>query len=227
VHPLDSQLPIGTKIAIREPYVKISGGGGGQPFVRVDSPTDIIVLEDDDSHCKALPGVMTGVFVGIQVNKSAENYKALGNTAFQRKDYYVSGGRKEISGFALTLCKSALAAYQHAFKASGAQKIHGALHSNVSATCLHLSKPGRAYLAAKAALAANLEEPHLVAKALFRQASAAYQLRCFNEAESLFKRGLTVAGSNEKAQGLAKEFDECLARTSQRLRERDTGVYEF
>ena len=98
---------------------------------------------------------------------------------------------------------------------------------NISATCLHLSKPGRAYLSAKAALAANLDEPRLVAKALFRQGSAAYQLRCFNEAESLFKRGLTVAGNDEKAQGLAKEFNECLTRTSERLRERDTGVYDF
>jgi hypothetical protein len=67
----------------------------------------------------------------------------------------------------------------------------------------------------------------MVAKALFRQASAAYQLRCFNEADSLFKRGLTVAGGDAKAQGLANEFNECLARTSKRLRERDTGVYDF
>jgi len=66
-----------------------------------------------------------------------------------------------------------------------------------------------------------------VAKALFRQASAAYQLRCFNEAESLFKCGLTVAGSDAKTQDLAKEFNKCLARTSQRLRERDTGAYDF
>ena len=67
----------------------------------------------------------------------------------------------------------------------------------------------------------------MVAKALFRQASAAYQLRCFNEAESLFNRGLAVAESDAKAQGLAKEFNDCLARTSERLRERDTGVYDF
>ena len=67
----------------------------------------------------------------------------------------------------------------------------------------------------------------MVAKALFRQGSAAYQLRCFNEAESLFKRGLAVAESDAKAQGLAKEFNECLARTLERLRERDTGVYDF
>jgi hypothetical protein len=67
----------------------------------------------------------------------------------------------------------------------------------------------------------------MVAKALFRQASAAYQLRCFNEAELLFKRGLAVAGSDAKAQSLAKEFDAYLARTEQRLRERDTGAYDF
>ena len=67
----------------------------------------------------------------------------------------------------------------------------------------------------------------MVAKALFRQASAAYQLRCFNEAEALFKRGLAVAEGDAKAQGLAKEFNEYLARTSERLRERDTGVYDF
>jgi len=91
---LDSQLPIGTKIAIREPYVKISGGGGGQPFMRVDSPTDIIVLEDDDPLCKAVTWRYDGNLRPIQANKSAENYKTLGNTAFQRKDYYVSGGIK-------------------------------------------------------------------------------------------------------------------------------------
>jgi len=67
----------------------------------------------------------------------------------------------------------------------------------------------------------------MIAKALFRQASAAYQLRCFNEADLLFKRGLAVAGSDAKAQGLTKEFNECLARTSERLRERDTGIYDF
>ena len=91
---LDSQLPIGTKIAIREPYVKISGGGGGQPFVRVDSPTDIVVLEDDDSHCKAITWRHDGGLRRNQATKSAEDYKALGNTAFQRKDYYVSGATK-------------------------------------------------------------------------------------------------------------------------------------
>jgi hypothetical protein len=91
---LDSQLPIGTKIAIREPYVKISGGGGGQPFVRVDSPTDIVVLDDDDPRYKGVTWRYDGGLRRIQVNKSAENYKALGNTAFQRKDYCVSGGVK-------------------------------------------------------------------------------------------------------------------------------------
>ena len=111
--------------------------------------------------------------------------------------------------------------------APGVQKINGALYSNISATCLHLSKPGRAYLSAKAALAANLTESRLVAKALFRQGSAAYQLRCFNEAESLFKRGLTVSGNDEKAQDLAKEFNECLTKTLKRIQERDAGVYDF
>ncbi len=130
-------------------------------------------------------------------------------------------------GLALTVSQSALAAYDHALKAPGAQEIRGALYSNISATCLHLSKLGRAYLSAKAAVAANLTDARLVAKALFRQGSAAYQLRCFHDAESLFKRGLTVAGSDEKAQDLAKEFNECLTRTSERLRERDTGAYDF
>ena len=224
--PLDSQLPIGTKIAIREPYVKIGVCGGGEPFVRVDSPTDIVVLEDDDPCCKGVTWRYDGSLRRIQANKSAESYKALGNNAFQRNDYYVSGGVKRFWAF-LTVSQSALAAYEHALKAPGAQKIRGALYSNISATCIHLSKPGRAYLSAKAALAANLTEPRLVAKALFRQGSAAYQLRCFNEAESLFKRGLTVAGSDAKAHGLTKEFNESLTRTSERLRERDTGVYDF
>ena len=92
--PLDSQLPIGTKIAIREPYVKIGACGGGQPFVRVDSPTDIVVLEDDDPHCKGVTWRYDGSLRPIQGNKSAENYKALGNTSFQKYDYYVSGGVK-------------------------------------------------------------------------------------------------------------------------------------
>ena len=130
-------------------------------------------------------------------------------------------------GPTLTVSQSALTAYEDALKAPGAQKIRGALYSNISATCLHLSKPGRAYLSAKAALAAKLTEPLLVAKALFRQGSAAYQLRCFKEAESLFKRGLTVSGSDAKAQDIAKEFNVCLTRTSERLRERDAGVYDF
>ena len=92
---LDSQLPIGTKIAIREPYVKISGSGGGQPFVRVDSPTDIVVLEDDDPHCKGVTWRYDGGLRRIQANKSAESYKALGNAEFQIHDYYVSGGVKK------------------------------------------------------------------------------------------------------------------------------------
>ena len=91
---LDSQLPIGTKIAIREPYVKVGSVGAGQPFVRVDSPTDIVVFEDDDPRCKVVTWRYDGNLRRIQVNKSAENYKALGNTAFQRKDYYVSAGIK-------------------------------------------------------------------------------------------------------------------------------------
>ena len=92
--PLDARLPIGTKIAIREPYVKISGGGGGQPFVRVDSPTDIVIFKDDDPRCKGVTWRYDGSLRRVNVNKSAENYKALGNTAFQRKDYYVSGSVK-------------------------------------------------------------------------------------------------------------------------------------
>src|SRR5258706_4220566 len=91
---LDGQLPIGTKFAIREPYGKISGGGGGQPFVRVDSPTDIVVLEDDDPHCNGVTWRYDGNLRRIQANKSAESYKALGNSAFQRNDHYVSGSVK-------------------------------------------------------------------------------------------------------------------------------------
>jgi hypothetical protein len=87
---LDSQLPIGTKISIREPYVKV-GAGGGQPFVRVNSPTDIVVLEEDDPRCEGVTWRYDGGLRRIQANKTAEDYKALGNTAFQRKDYYVSG----------------------------------------------------------------------------------------------------------------------------------------
>jgi hypothetical protein len=96
---LDSQLPIGTKIAIREPYVKISGGGGGQPFVRVDSPTDIVILEDNDRRCESVTWRYDGGLRQIQSSKSAEDYKALGNTAFQRKDYYVSGHPRQIYHF--------------------------------------------------------------------------------------------------------------------------------
>jgi hypothetical protein len=125
------------------------------------------------------------------------------------------------------ISQSAIAAYRQALKAPGAQKIHGTLYSNISATCLHLSKPGHAYLSAKAALATNFAEPQLVAKAVFRQGSAAYQLRCFNEALALFKRGLATSGSDSKARGMANEFDECLVRTSQRLREQTTGAYDF
>lgn len=63
--------------------------------MRVDSPTDIVVLEDDDSRCKGITWHHDGGLRRNQANKSAEDYKALGNTAFQRKDYYVSGVAKE------------------------------------------------------------------------------------------------------------------------------------
>ncbi len=90
---LDSQLPIGTKIAIREPCVKISAGDG-QLFVRVDSPTDIVVLEDDDPRCNGVTWRYDKSPRWIQANMSAESYKALGNSEFQRNDYYVSEGVK-------------------------------------------------------------------------------------------------------------------------------------
>lgn len=78
---LDAQFPVGLILAIREPYFKVPSIGN-DAFIRVDSPSDIILVNSSDPLAQGV--VWQSIRnVAIDFSDDAERCKALGNKYFK------------------------------------------------------------------------------------------------------------------------------------------------
>jgi len=77
---LDALFPLGTTIAIKEPWVKMSMGDGNKAeMLRVDSPTDIVFIDEPDLILKGVVWRLSDTPSRKNVAKQPEEWKALGN----------------------------------------------------------------------------------------------------------------------------------------------------
>ncbi|KAM0466045.1 hypothetical protein ACHAPV_000998 [Trichoderma viride] len=197
-------LPQGAIVAVKEPYYKLTADGG--PFVRVDHPTDFVLLKPGNS---IIPRRFDTRIK--QIGQSATRLKEEGNSRFQRGDFQVAA---EIYSDALDACGLG----------GDDNDLRRDLCRNRAAANLRL---GRYELAIKDAMAsmASAEDiteaaKSLNIKALYRAGKAAYEMQDFAQAKRHFGQVLELDTGNKEAR-----VD--LSRTEKRLSEQENGDYDF
>ncbi|KAK4119744.1 hypothetical protein N657DRAFT_649890 [Parathielavia appendiculata] len=189
---------------LREPYFTLTEEG--EPTLRVDHPSDIIVLYEREnpqpqSHSPVEP------------EEAASSYKQKGNAALQQ-------GNLPLAHHYYTTALDLLTA-----TSSPNPTLTRDLHRNRAYVNLLIGH----FTAAKSdALSALIPQPaennvqaaELNGKVYFRAATAAYNLRQFEDAQDFFEKQLALMPANKAAASN-------LARTKARLREQREGVYDF
>ncbi|KAL6897058.1 hypothetical protein GGI43DRAFT_106339 [Trichoderma evansii] len=197
-------LPQGAIVAIKEPYYKRTADGG--LFVRVDHPTDFVLLKPGDSIIPRSLDARTK-----KINQSAIRLKEEGNAKFKRGEFQVAA---EVYSDALEACGLG----------EDDDDLRRDLRRNRAAANLRL---GRYELAIKDAMASMISTEHISeaaksvnAKALYRAGKAAYEMQDFAQAKQHFARVLELDRGNKEAQN---DF----SRTMKRLSEQEKGNYDF
>ncbi|KAL7971349.1 hypothetical protein HDV63DRAFT_416450 [Trichoderma sp. SZMC 28014] len=197
-------LPQGAIVAVKEPYYKLTADGG--PFVRVDHPTDFVLLKPGNS---IIPRAFDARI--NQIGQSAIRLKEEANSKFTRGNF-----------------REAAEIYSDALDACGLSEddrdLRRDLCRNRAAANLRL---GRYELAIKDAMASmnfgeNISEAAkgLNIKALYRAGKAAYEMQDFAQAKQHFGQILELDKGNKEAR-----VD--LSRTEKRLSEQENGDYDF
>lgn len=197
-------LPRGAVVAIKEPYYKYTADGG--VFVRVDHPTDFVLLKPGNS---IIPRRFDARIK--QIGQSAIRLKEEANSKFKSGDFQVAAD-----------------IYSDALDACGLGEDDGDLRRdlcrNRAGANLQL---GRYELAIKDAMASmtsaeDISEAakSLNIKALYRAGKAAYELQDLAQAKQLFGQALELDGSH-------KESRTELSRTVKRISEQENGEYDF
>ncbi|KAF5369362.1 hypothetical protein D9758_002497 [Tetrapyrgos nigripes] len=194
---IDSLFPVGTIMAIREPMFKL-GTQGGNPFIRVDSISDIVILDEHDSIC-------SNVNWGFPLNSplpstSVDNLKEIGNKHFQRGDWllavfaYSRGLRLDKDAFLLRL--------------------------NRAEAYLRLSYYSAALFDAETVMSSNLIDSKSRWKALWRAAKALYFQGNYSAARERFEE-------SRKFEGDVDESKEWFQRICQREEELKHGRFDW
>lgn len=198
--PMHRVLPKGAIVAVKEPYFKSTADGG--VVVRVDHPSDIVLLEPHDS---LVPSQWQR---GPKAAKTGSQLKEEGNTAFKHGNWQQAG----------ELYTEALA------KADNDTDLRRTLHRNRAQVHLNLGRYQFASEDAIAAVATGDDTPYkakmLNVKSFFRAGRAQYQLGNFVLAKEYL----------DTAQGLDPTDDTVkadLGRTNQRILEQEGGNYDF
>lgn len=138
---LDAYFPIGTILAIREPWMKVAGADltSNNSMIRVDSPSDVVIIHPPHS---LLSGITwrTKLPVSLSISRTADQWKTLGNT-YYKKDLLVqatiawSRGLKEDPSFHVLHLNRAQAYIRlQWFSAALADALHVLSHSDSPAT---------------------------------------------------------------------------------------------
>ncbi|UKZ86806.1 uncharacterized protein TrAFT101_002631 [Trichoderma asperellum] len=197
-------LPQGAIVAIKEPYYKRTADGG--LFVRVDHPTDFVLLKPGNSIIPRALAPRTK-----KLKQSAIGLKEEGNAKFKRGDFQVA---VEIYSDALEACGLD----------AGDDELRQDLRRNRAAANLRL---GRFELAIKDALASMISTEdaseavkRVNIKALYRAGKAAYEMQDFAQAKRCFGQALELDGAH-------KESRDEFFRTVKRISEQENGGYDF
>ncbi|KAI7775561.1 hypothetical protein LA080_006572 [Diaporthe eres] len=198
--PMDRVLPKGAIVAVKEPYFKATADGS--VMVRVDHPSDIVLLEPHDS---LVPSQWRR---GPKAAKTASQLKEEGNTAFKLGNWQEAG---ECYTKALAM-------------ADNHTDLRRALHRNRAQVYLNLGQYQFALEDAMASVTSGEDTPHqtkmLNVKSYFRAGRAQYQLGNFD----LAKEHLDEAARLDPTDDTVKAD---LARIKQRILEQQTGDYDF
>ncbi|KDQ15102.1 hypothetical protein BOTBODRAFT_32078 [Botryobasidium botryosum FD-172 SS1] len=194
---LDTLFPTGTIIAIREPYLKI-GLHDGAPFVRVDSPSDIVFIKPSDLILDGIRWKFP-ISTSTPVPRTANGWKDLGNGHFKSGQYFAS-----------------VVAYSNGLDVDPSVYL---LQLNRAAAYLRLEYFSAALSDAKAVLSVERLSDDEEAKALFRIAQAEYGLGQYKAAIARLEECLAVNAQ-------LSEPAVWLSRCQQRLKEIE-GKYDW
>ncbi|THV03045.1 SET domain-containing protein [Dendrothele bispora CBS 962.96] len=164
---INKLFPIGTIMAVREPLLKL-GTQGGDPLIRVDSISDIVFLDQNDSVC-------FGIKWSFPLNSSpspasAEKLKIVGNNHFARGEWLL-----------------AVFAYSKGLRLD---KDAYLLRSNRAETYLRLSYYSAALLDAQAVLSNDVVDSKSRWKAQCRAGKALYFQGEYAAARSMFQEAM-------------------------------------
>lgn len=199
--PFDRVLPKSAIVAVKEPYFKAAADGG--VMVRVDHPSDFVLLNPDDSLVPPQWRRKTS-----KASMSGSQMKIEGNKAFKQGDWQQAG---ELYGEALA-------------KTADNTDLRLTLHRNRAQVHLNLGQYELALDDAIASIAVGDGRSHqnkiLNVKSYFRAGRAQYELANFTLAKQYFDQAMGIDPTDEAV--LAD-----LARTQQRILEQQKGDFDF
>lgn len=197
---VNGTIPKDAIFAVKEPYYTLTIDG--RVIIRIDHPSDLVRLQSDSN---LVPSSMLSAPVPCP---SAAEMKELGNAAFKRRDWQT----------AEEYYSTALGLKQHD------DDLRRTLHRNRSMARLNLGYHEKAVQDALAAIIRgdqlSDEEKAMNWKSFFRAGRAEYELGDFDSAEHYFSMGLGSSPNN-------KELLCHLRRTEERVKEQQTGEYDF
>ncbi|KIY67780.1 hypothetical protein CYLTODRAFT_422228 [Cylindrobasidium torrendii FP15055 ss-10] len=166
---LEAHFPPGTVLAIREPWIELSGSPG---VIHVDSPSDVIFLSPNADALASVRWSKPSPPV-----KTAANWKLAGDDLFKRQ-FYLPAAR----------------AWSHAYNLD---PFMATVPLNRSQAYLKLGWFSAALGDAELALHSQIS-PSQMAKALFRAASAEYGLGLYKQAIARCKASKDIAFADER-----------------------------
>ncbi|KAF8524717.1 hypothetical protein BU17DRAFT_42595 [Hysterangium stoloniferum] len=199
-HELDSVFPVGTILAIREPFLKQSLVYNSVQFMRVDSPTDVIFMDVNDHNLQDVTWRSGQQVPNMPIRPSTVcGWKEKGDNHFRLK-YWLAAAMSYTKG--LILDNSAIL-----------------LKANRAEAYLKLGYFSAAKRDADDVLASP-ETEAMEVKALSRAGRAAYYVKKFDEALVYFQKMLAIKEDNPVAKGWIR-------RTQTRLEEQTLGRYDW
>lgn len=195
---LDTIFPPGTVIAIREPYCKMALAAD-HPHIRIDSPSDLIILEPGDPLLSNLRWA-TGDRQLPVLRQSAAEWKVVADRHFKAGEYFAA-----TVAYSYALCRSS--------------RLHK-LRLNRSLAHLRVGNFAAALRDAQVAL----ENPEITqderVKALYRSAQAEYGQEHYENAKALYQKCLDISPELKDAQS-------GILNSERRIQEQSTGAYDW
>jgi tetratricopeptide (TPR) repeat protein len=207
-------LESSSSFVLKEPYFTLTEEG--EATLRVDHPSDLVIqYQHDECQPKALSPAKT--------EATALSYKQKGSSALQQ-------GNLPLAHHYYTTALTLLTTTPSPITSTLTYDLHRN-RAHVNLLLGNFTSAKSDVLAALIPTTADDDDPHmhmhaaeLNSKSYFRAATAAYNLRQFAEARSLFEKQLALTPADKRAVAAANIN---LARTKARLMEERDGVYDF